>query len=1125
MKKNRNYYTAEGPYSNWHTLLLIMKISIFLFFFGLMNLAAVPGYSQNSKISLKMKDASIENVLSKIEEVSEYYFLYNHDLIDVQRKIDIEVNRKPVKEILQKIFTNDVRFINSDHQIVIVPHEESPESGSKVQQRIITGTVTDKDGTPLPGVNVVVTGSIIGTLTDVSGKYSIEIPQGVNSLTFSFIGMRTQEIVIGTLPKIDVIMDESAVGLDEVVVVGYGTMKKSDLTGSLSQVKVKDQILELPNVSIGQALQGTVAGLNVGIVEKAGEEPNITIRGINTLSEDQSDYAPLLVVDGAIYRGNLIDINPSDIESIEVLKDVSSASIYGSQSANGVILISTKKGVISEKPVISFSSQFTMQVPSNKMVPMNGEELEKFILDALWDKGSRLGPDYLQPNPNFSISPYLFTPQIREGYANGVENEWFGMLTGNGYIKTSNLDIRGRNQGFGYFISAGLNNTKGFVKNDTYKRYNLRINLDSKINDWLNLGIESFLTSSDYSGVEPDYTVSDNSIFTMQPWAPVYDSEGNYELNPSGYNIGINPFLIIQQEDEDKRFNVFGNIHTDIKLPFLEGFNYRINYSQNYLTSFNNRFDPWGAEFTGYGYKNSSVSYVWSLDNIFNYTKAFRNMHSINLTFVYGLDNYKISNTDASAQNFTNKTLGFNSLEAGNPTLFLLNSGAEEESSVYSMVRMSYDFRKKYLFTGTIRRDGFSGFGVENKIGIFPSIAFAWVPSDEDFLKELKKTIYVKLRASYGSTGRRGVKRYDTKDVVSLTPQVVFGDGEMATMGQWISKMANDKLGWETTTGLNLGTDLAVLNSRFSGSFEYYSTNTTNILYFVQLPQMTGFEGIVTNIGKVHNNGIEVSLSGNIVKKSQFSWDASFNLSRNRNKIVSILGVDSDGTEQDLVANLLFIGQPKNVIYDYEITGEMWQISDQLEGNIPTGFLPGTYKIVDQNNDGKFSATDDRKILGYQDPSYRFGIINTLRFKSFSMYCFINSIQGGKDYYKAFAGPGVAWRDFQEITHKNGPKGAWDYWMPENPNAKYTRLDGGGSYRGRVYDQRNFIRLQDITLSYTFNKNLINKLALRNLKAFISGKNLVTLTKWEGWDPETGRGINPGLPVMKSYSLGLNVEF
>lgn len=980
----------------------------------------------------------------------------------------------------------------------------------------VSGVITDEEGEPLIGVNILVKGTNNGVSTDFEGRFSLEDVDENAVLVISYVGYQTQEVPVVGQSNLNITMVSDSQLLDEVVVVGYGTMKKSDLTGSVARVDV-EKLEEIPNVSVIQAMQGTVAGLNVGAVDQAGENPALSIRGQNTLSGSSGANAPLIVLDGSIYRGSLVDLNTADIASVDILKDASSAAIYGSQASNGVMLITTKKGIETDKPIIGYSGSFTLQTPSNKLEPMNSAELTEFFPDVLWASGARLAPDYLQPDPTFSISNHLKTNEIISGFQNGQDTDWWGAFTGNGHNNTHNLSIRGKTNTIGYFVSGGITDVQGFIKNDKYKRYNFRMNFDADINDWLSLGIESFLTQSDYSGVSPSQSV----IFYMQPWAPVYDENGEFIVTPEG--SWLNPYLQLQQDDSDKRLNLFANAHADINLP-LEGLTYKLNYSQNYRNRNADRFDPWGAGFTGSGYKNTYQNYDWSVDNILSYNRSFSDIHNINATLVYGVEKLRSSFTEAGAQNFVDGLLGYNRLEAGDPTLRSLNTGKQGEQSLYSMARLAYNYESRYLITGTIRRDGFSGFGTEDKIAVFPSLAVGWVISEENFFQNnLGWFDYLKLRGSYGQTGRRGVGRYDTRAIVSAHPSIIFGDGGSAIQGQWISSLANNQLGWETTTGVNVGADFNIANSRLYGNVEYYNNKTEDILYAIQLPSITGFSSVNTNIGEVANHGVEVTLSSQLVQSGPFGWEASINYSRNRNEIVSILGFDNDndGREDDLVANRLFIGEPQSVIYDYEITG-MWQLSDDESGTIPDGFFPGTYKLADLNGDGVYSASDDKKILGYQDPAYRIGVANTLTYNNIRLYVFVNSIQGGKDYYYALDQPFIYQQD--QLTYSNVPKGAWDYWMPENPGAYFRRLDTPSQYRPNRYAQRNFVRLQDVSLSYTFDSPFISKY-MNNLKVFVSGKNLATITDWRGWDPETGIGFSTGRPLMTNYTVGINVEF
>tara|TARA_R100000935_G_scaffold10873_1_gene21740 strand:+ start:10140 stop:13316 length:3177 start_codon:yes stop_codon:yes gene_type:complete len=988
-----------------------------------------------------------------------------------------------------------------------------------VQQKAISGTVTDEFGEPLPGATIIVKGTTIGTQADFDGKYSISnVPEDA-ILVFSFIGMTTVEIPVNGQAVVDVVLEMDAFGLEETIVIGYGSMKKSDLTGSVSRVETA-QLEEIPNVSLTQALQGRVAGVNVGVITRAGDDAALNVRGQNTLSSSSGDNAPLIVLDGIIYRGAITDLNTADIKSIDVLKDISSTAIYGSQASNGVILITSKTGSsLSEKPVITYQGSYSTQMPTNELRPMRNAELQKFYPLQLWERGRRLAPDYLEVDPNYQIGGFT-NNDIYEGFLEGRDTDWYGAFTGTGYINSQDISISGRSGGVGYFVSGGMTDVEGFIKNDNYTRYNYRINVDAKINDWLNVGIESFLTSSDYSGVDLIGEGYWGSILTLQPWVSSHDENG--EIEPIAL-YGLSPYTALDAEDSDKRLNIFGNIHADVKLP-VEGLSYRLTYSQNYRTGNHDRFNPWQSNYTGYAWRNNSVQYDRTFDNILSYSNTFNDVHSISATLLYGMEKRTSTYFMAGAQEFDNDLLGYNKLEAGNPERRIVDSDKGEEQSLYSMGRVVYNYDDRYLLTGTVRRDGFSGFGIDKKIGIFPSFALGWVVSNEDnFIKDNINWInYLKLRGSYGVTGRRGVGRYDTKAKVNSFPAYVFGDGSGPSTGQSIYTLANNELGWETTEGINIGVDFDLFNSKLYGNIDYYKNNTRDILYYIQLPNLTGFDGINTNIGKVANNGIEFTLNSKVINNSDFNWDVGINFSRNRNKIVSILGFDNDGNgvEDDLVANQLFIGEPTDVIYDYEIAG-MWQLADRDNGNIPNGFFPGTYKISDLNNDGSFSANDDRKILGYRDPSYRFGITNTFKFKNFSLYAFINSVQGGKKYYydvdRVIGG--------LEIT--NPPSGGWDFWMPENPDGYFRRPDFNvmSAYEPNRYAQRNFIRLQDVSLSYTLDKKILGGLDIENIKVFLSGKNLVTLTKWRGWDPESGYGYGYGVPTLKNITLGLNVKF
>ena len=982
------------------------------------------------------------------------------------------------------------------------------------QQRV-SGTVTDATGEPVIGANIIEKGvAANGTITDVDGNFALHVKPNA-TLTVSFIGFSTQEVAVGNRTTLKIKLTEDSKALDEVVVIGYGTARKKDVTGAVVRADLS-KLQESPNVSLGQSLQGTVPGLNVGAVNTAGSDPGITIRGRNSLS---GGTGPLIVLDGIIYRGALVDLNSNDIESIDVLKDASASAIYGSQASNGVLLVTSKTVKAMSKPIIEYTGYYTLQESTNdKMRPMNREGFLQFVADRFMEE-SRTGPDLLQPNPGWDISTHMMDANAVRGYLNGTDTDWYGMGTNDTpYITGHNLSVRGRSELSNYFMSIGLTDQMNLVKNDTYKRYNIRLNLDMKITGWLKVGTQSFFTLSDWSGIAG---VGSN----LPPVCAATDPEtGEYVIYP--YKAVLNPALQRQQKNEDKRYNFFGNFYADVDIPFIKGLNYRLNFSQNLINDKDFTFNPWGNNLTGSGNKQNTGQYSWTADHILTYKQTF-GKHDINSTLVYGVEKRIYEATNASGSGFANPVLGYDYLSAADAARQAISSSAWEESSVYAMLRLGYMFNGRYSFTGTLRRDGFSGFGKDNKFALFPSAAAAWRLSEESFIRDnLTWVDNLKLRLSYGSNGNRTVERYQTLAKMSSGNAYLYGDGGAAEKGVWVSAMANSNLKWETTDAFNIGLEFGVLNNRLSGTLEHYRSSTHDLLYNINIPMMNnGIGTIPTNIGKLANRGTELTLTGIPVQTKDFSWEVTFNYSLNRNKVVSILGIDrdGDGKEDDLISSKIFMGHSYGVNYDFEQIG-MWQMADYKAGIIPDGFTYGTYKVRDINGDGKYTTDQDRKILGYTEPSYRFSIENVLRYKGWELKAFINSIQGGKDYYYAQPGRGLIGpeNNYQDNTFK------FDYWTPENPNARYRQIGFASPALGEPYSpyiQRSFIRLQNLTLSYTVPSAFLKKAGINHFKVYATGTNLATLTDWDGWDPETSSGLGGDYPLLRTYSLGINFDF
>ena len=991
------------------------------------------------------------------------------------------------------------------------------------QGKTISGQVTDlSTGEPLPGVNILAKSTSTGTVTDIDGNYRLTVADEVITLVFSSIGYETLEEVISGRSTIDLSLAPDIQSLSEVVVVGYGTQEKSDLTGSVARADI-ESFRESPNVSIAQSLQGTVPGLNIGQVSAAGDNPSIAIRGSSTINGNQD---VLIVVDGIIYTGGLNDLNPNDIEAIDVLKDPSSKAIFGAQAANGVILVTTKSGTKSSKPVFNYTGSYTTQTPSNELTLMNREQFIQRAFDVDWE-ASYLEPEFTELRPDWTYADVVTNPELRAGFENGTDYDWWDNATNPGYITDHNLSVRGTSGEVSYYLSGGYTKQQGFIINDEYERITARINIDNNILDWLTIGAQTFGSFSDHSGDSPDL----NDVARIPPLVQARDEDGELILNPNGSNI-TNPFLASAADDFDNRNSLFGNFYVDVDAPFLEGLNYRLNFGNNYSWErrYNsNVFDNGAA---GGATKENNSRYDWTLDHILNYKKTFGDKHSLDVTLVAGQRERSYEETEAIGSNYSSLRLSYNDLSLA--TIQNITSSAWEESFLYQMARINYEFNYRYLITATVRRDGFSGFAENEKVALFPSVGLGWIVSEEEFM-DVSWLDNLKLRASYGRNGNL-VNRYASLAVLNTYAAYVFGDGGTTLFGQEVENLANPNLTWETTTGFNYGVDFSLLSNRLSGSIDYYRTTTNDLIFDVSIPEITGFEEITSNVGEVDNRGIEVALNGRPLQSSNFIWNVSFNIAANRNEIVSLIGLDADGDgqEDDLQASGLFIGESIRSIYDYESAGII-----QLGEEAPEGFLVGTHRIVDQNGDGVIDP-NDRTILGREEPAYRFGILNEFTYKDFTLRFFLNAVQGGNNgYLGRNTGDSFGVGEGDQIR-RNNLWNEYDYWTPANPDARYPRLDQGAATNYIYYGDRSFIRLQDITLAYRFNSNLLDDIGFRNMKIFVSGKNLLTWTDWQGWDPEIDRqrrsngeleeesrgSFNAnGRPVLRGVSVGIDLSF
>jgi len=996
------------------------------------------------------------------------------------------------------------------------------------QQLIISGTVTDaSEGNPMPGVNIVIRGTTLGVLTGLDGKYSLQVPDQNAVLVFSFIGYNTLEEAVAGRTTINVALAAATTELDEVIVTGYGTQKKSDLTGSVVRVTM-DEKASLANLNLSQALSGATAGVNVQGTGLAGTDPNLSIRGQTSLSASD---APLIVLDGIIYNGSISNINVSDVESVDILKDASAAAVYGSRSANGVMLITTKKGK-TEKPLISFNMYYGYQdMTNNPMRVMNAEEYAVRLTDYYYQQdlytwyktkpesatGKPVRPDITDRN---IVAARLRTQEERDNYLAGNAINWVDQVMRTAPIQNYNLSMSGKSEKSNYYVSASYTNEDGILKNDDFSRLTLHSNVESKITDWLTVGLNSSYSFRDYSGLEANLS----NARACSPLANNKIGQPNFDMYLTGEAYMPYPLNNLYVTHTDTRNDLLLTGNSRITVPWVKGLTYEFNYSNNLYTRKYNRFYPStvpeGSGNKGQAYKIPSEERNWIYNNIVTYLRTFGN-HQINATLLYSQEGRNAENSTINAQGFDNPVLGYNNVGLG--TTVSVGSTAWKENSISYMARLNYTFMNRYLLTATYRRDGFSGFGPAKKFANFPSVSLGWVISDESFMSDLNKLLYLKLRTSYGENGNQGIGRYSSFSRMTADSYVF---GPATSIAVYPSSLGNASLAWEKTASYNIGIDFGLFNRRISGSLDLYKAQTTDVLVRRALPPTTGYSSVWTNIGAIDNKGIELELSS-INLTGQLGWETNFVFSLNRDKISKLYG---DKNDQD-IGNSWFVGESITSIYDYEMAGGVWTEAELYAGQTYNNWYPGQFKYVDQNGDGVIEPNNDRKIIGYRTPSFRFSINNTLTYKNFALTVFINSIQGGKKYFQLDnAGiTNVAWRS-DDVLRINA-SAVRPYWTPDNGVNNATGVYNSPAVTSGIYESRSFVRLQDVSLSYTFGTQLLNRMKVQALQVYIASKNPYIWTQWSGWDPEvvgwnaSDGNTNTNTPLMRNITAGFRITF
>lgn len=1080
---------------------------------------AFDGYSQEvlkRRISLKVENQSVKNVLNEIEKSAQIHFVYNSSLIRSEKKVNVTLENSPLAEVLRSVLTplqldykvlgKQIVLKRADDKVGLNEPERLIEAVANPMELPVKGSVKDEKGDAVVGASIVLKGTTRGTTTDADGKFALSVADASATLIISFIGYESQEVTVGNRTSFDIVLKADLKQLDEVVVVGYGEIKKTDLTGAVASLQPKD-ITRANPVMAAKAIQGQIAGATVTKTSnKPGAPYGITIRGENTINNSTE---PLVVIDG-LMGGNLNNINPNDIQSMDILKDASSTAIYGARGANGVIIITTKKGT-SGKPRISYDSYVGVKMPAHMPRLMNSTEFYKATYTDRVLEGS---------------TGATFTAAEKAMIDAGKTTDWVDLITDPALQMNQNISISGGNDNTTYRFSGGYLNENGNVLYTGYKRYNLNAGLDSKIGKYVKAGFTSYVS---YSNQNVGSQESLRGAYRARPTGSVYFSDlanpsenSDFSVNGYAYWMGINdkqvpnPLADIDPESSKlltTNLTFMGNGY--VEFTPIKGLSIRSSLSASYATD---RIGDWRGTWSKsqIGTKprtqvDNRIQGNYTLDNIITYNL---NLGRHKVTFT-GLQSAFYQRNEAYS--IAVKDLPFNSdwYAVNTGTVTSIASSLVERSLLSFMGRVNYSYNDKYLLTVTGRSDGASQLSEGNKWAFFPSVALAWRLGDEPFINNLNVFSNLKLRLSYGQVGNSTVNPYSTQATLLNTGYDFDGT---AAYGFAPANLANKNLRWERSTEYNLGVDFGFFKNRITAALELYDRKTVDLILNQKIPTVTGFSQVVANVGQIQNKGVELTLNTVNVAKNDFNWSSTFAFTMNRNKLLQLYG---DGQTVDK-GNKLFVGYPIRANFDYKFDG-IWQTADKdLAAKYKQ--VPGSVRVVDQNNDGQISTTegiDDRVVLGTQLPKWILGVTNRFKYKNFDLSGFIYYRNGVQYNNSTLSGT------FGDIASTRYNKlASLDYWRSDNPSNTYYGVVAANPYRNAInYQDATFLRISDITLGYTLPKGLMNSWKLANARVYAQVMNPFVFTKFVGFDPEFNSAIYQDDVPSMTYTLGVNLSF
>lgn len=1139
MNKNANCALKKSNFNTSHIITIIMQTFILYIMIGLGCLNATTSLSQ-TKIDISVEQVPLKTLFSEIQEKSEFIFFYKDGTLDGKKNVTIKLSGAHLETILdQALEGTNLKYEIQDRQVLIMEKKSITSKNTisditPLSQKIITGNVKDNTGKPLPGAAILVKNTMNGTQTDFDGNFELTVTGENAILVISYIGYVTKEIPVDDKSVFNVTLEEDAANLDEVVVIGYGSVKKSDLTGAVSSLKAED-MNPGANASVDQMLQGRAAGVQISQSSSepggglsirvrgsssinAGNEPlyvidgfpidnssNLSGAGNSGSPEDASEAGGGAIGNNLSPRNPLNSINPNDIESIEVLKDASATAIYGSRGANGVVLITTKKGK-SDKMTISYNTNIGTQRIAKYVDVLSTAEYIKFLNDVESDSGN---------------APIFSTADIS---AIGAGTYWQNQIFRLAPITDHNVSLSGGTEKSKIYASLNYFNQEGVVINTGIKKYIARMNLETKVGKNLDVGMNINVSRIDdrngLDGVNTNESAGPiYSSLLYDPTEPIFNDDGTFAQSS---NLTINnPITLIKGITSTGKTNrILTNFYLNYKI--MEGLSAKLNLGAD---TQNARRNVYVSTLTLRGAPAGGVAEVATLERdsylaefTMNYNKEFNANHKIDLLGGITYQNFNTFFFSGNITGFPSDDLGVNNFSLGDTNNDNLNSNREMNTLFSYLGRVNYTFKNKFLFTTSIRADGSSRFGANNKYGYFPSFAVGYKLSEESFVPDVFSEL--KLRASWGQTGNQ--------DIANYASQLTFGNGgavvfDGTSQGSVVPlRIANPELKWETTTQFNVGIDAKMLNGRISATVDYFKKNTTDLLFNLPLPESSGYSSILSNVGEVSNEGFELFVNATNVRTDNFSWNTSLNFSTVKNKVLNLGRVDQivTGSIQAIGnAAIIKVGSPLASYYGYEING----IQQTGDAN------PGFPNVVDQNNDGIIN-TEDQIILGDPFPNFTYSINNEFKYKNLSFSFFFQGVEG-QDLLNA----NVIESMYPSNPRRNRLSTMGDRWSPSNTDAKWPSGINSNSYPGGKVNSltvldASYFRLKNVNLSYKVPVDKINFLS--SLQLSLTGQNLFTVTDYIGYDPEAnsfGRSNvkvdYSSYPLARTFLFGLNATF